>query len=82
MDEVSPDVTIVEVVLEQRRDLYRDYLNGKGGVGQLWTHLNGTDVNRTVNQIVTDFAFRVFVQHFSRNLGYFCGGIASNRLVM
>jgi len=46
MDEVSPDVAIIEVVLEQRWDLnFTVCESGKEGVRQLWTHLDRTDVN-------------------------------------
>ena len=40
---------------------YRDYLNDKEGIGQPRTHLDRADIDRAVNQIVTDFAFRVLV---------------------
>lgn len=83
MDEVSPDVAIIEVVLEQRWDLNFTVCEGtKEEVRHLWAHFNRTDVNRTVDQIVADFAFWVLVEHFSGNPGDFSWGVASHRLVM
>ena len=62
--------------------LHKDWLVTEEGFRQLWAYLDRANIDRTVNQIVADFALWVIVEHFPRDPGDFSWGVTGHRLVM